>query len=394
MNSGKTVFSQIMQLIPRRDFNEIVAKYKGDYRVRNLSCQDQFLVMCMAQYADKNSLRDIEASLNALAVVRKLYHCGISYAVPRNTLAKANENRDWHIYAELGEALIKKVRPLYAKDKFRLDIDNMVYAFDSTTISLCLKLCPWAKFRKNKGGIKMHTQIDLRGNLPVFIHLTRASVHDVNAMDEICVEMGAIYLMDKGYVDFFRLFNNIHKNGAFFVTRAKDNMQYEVVSSREVDLQTGVISDQMIRLTEEASVEKYPDEFRMVVHEDYATGNVYRFITNHTGYEALTIAELYKERWNVELFFKWIKQHLHIKSFYGTSENAVYTQIWIAVCAFLLLALAKKKMHIDEPSLYMISQTIGTMLFEKIPVRELFNKPNLNVSSDDGQLELFRDRKS
>lgn len=303
MNFGKTVFAQIMQFIPRREFNEIVTKYKGDYRVRSLSCHDQFLVMCMAQYADKNSLCDIEASLNALAVVRKLYHCGISYAVPRNTLAKANENRDWRIYAELGQVLIKKVRPLYAKDKFRLDIDNMVYAFDSSTISLCLKLCPWAKFRKNKGGVKMHTQIDLRGNIPVFIHLTKASVHDVNAMDEICIEMGAIYLMDKGYIDFFRLFNNIHKNGAFFVTRAKDNMQYEVISSRAVDLQTGVISDQIIRLTEEVSSEKYPDEFRMVVYEDYATGHVYRFITNHTGYEALAIAELYRERWNVELFF-------------------------------------------------------------------------------------------
>ncbi len=213
-------------------------------------------------------------------------------------------------------------------------------------------------------------------------------------MDEMYIEMGAIYLMDKGYIDFFRLFNNIHKNGAFFVTRAKDNMQYKVVSSREVDCQTGVVCDQIIRLTEEVSVKKYPDEFRLVVYEDFATGNVYRFITNHTGYEAPTIAELYRERWNVELFFKWIKQHLHIKSFYGTSENAVYTQIWIAVCAFLLLALAKKKMHIEGASLYMISQTIGTMLFEKIPVRELFNKPNLNVSSDDGQLELFRDLKS
>ena len=366
MNSDKTVFAQIMQLTPRREFNEIVSRHKGDYRVRNLSCHDQFLIMCMAQYADKNSLRDIEASLNALAMVKKLYHCGISYAVPRNTLAKANGNRDWHIYAELGEVLIKKVHPLYQKDKFR----------------------------KNKGGIKIHTQIDLRGNLPVFIHLTQASAHDVKAMDEMCIEMGTIYLMDKGYVDFFRLFNNIHKNGAFFVTRAKDNMQYEVVSSRTVDPQTGVINDQIIRLTEEVSLEKYPDEFRMVVYEDFATGNVYRFITNHTGYEALTIAELYRERWNVELFFKWIKQHLHIKSFYGTSENAVYTQIWVAVCAFLLLALAKKKMHIEGPSLYMISQTIGTMLFEKIPVRELFNKPNLNVSSNDGQLELFRNLKS
>ena len=221
MNVGKIVFAQIMQFIPRRDFNDIVAKYRGNYRVRNLTCHDQLQVMCLAQYADKNSLRDIEASLNALAVTHKLYHCGISYAVPRNTLAKANELRDWHIYAELGQVLIKKVRPLYAKDSFRLDIDNMVYAFDSSTISLCLKLCPWAKFRKKKGGIKLHTQLDLRGNLPVFVLLTKASVHDVNALDEICVEMGAIYLIDKGYVDFNRLFNVIYKNGAFFVTRAK-----------------------------------------------------------------------------------------------------------------------------------------------------------------------------
>ena len=358
MNVGKIVFAQIMQFIPRRDFNDIVAKYRGNYRVRNLTCHDQLQVMCLAQYADKNSLRDIEASLNALAVTHKLYHCGISYAVPRNTLAKANELRDWHIYAELGQVLIKKVRPLYAKDSFRLDIDNMVYAFDSSTISLCLKLCPWAKFRKKKGGIKLHTQLDL------------------------------------GYVDFNRLFNVIHKNGAFFVTRAKDNMQYEIVKSMPVDKQTGVISDEIVRLTKKNSKQKYPEEFRMVVYEDFATGNLYRFITNHLGYDALTIAELYRERWNVELFFKWIKQHLHIKSFYGTSENAVYTQIWIAVCAFLLLAIAKKHMHIEEPSLYMISQTIGTMLFERIPIPELFNKPIINVPKDDGQLDLFRDLKS
>lgn len=270
----------------------------------------------------------------------------------------------------------------------------MVYAFDSSTISLCLKLCPWAKFRKNKGGIKLHAQLDLRGNLPVFVLLTKASVHDVNALDEICVEMGAIYLIDKGYVDFSRLFNIIHKNGAFFVTRAKDNMQYEVVKSMPVDKHTGVVRDEIVRLTKENSKHKYPEEFRMVVYEDFATGNVYCFITNHLGYEALTIAELYRERWNVELFFKWIKQHLHIKSFYGTSENAVYTQIWIAVCAFLLLAIAKKRMHIEEPSLYMISQTIGTMLFEKIPIPELFNKPINNVPKDDGQLDLFQDLKS
>jgi len=380
MNQGSTVFAQIMSLIPRRQFNNCVARYNGNYRVRNFSCYDQFLVMSMAQYANKNSLRDIEASLTAMS--HKLYMSGISYAVPRNTLAKANEQRDWRIYADLGKALIEKVRPLYADDPFRLDLDNAVYAFDSSTISLCLKLCPWAKFRTTKAGVKMHTQLDLRGNLPVFIHLTEASVHDVKALDEICVEMGAIYLLDKGYVDFFRLFNRIHKNGAFFVTRAKDNMKYDVISSSPVDTSTGVIADEVIRLTTTKSAKCYPEELRMVTYEDFATGNVYRFLTNHMGYEALTIAELYRERWNVELFFKWIKQHLHIKSFYGTSQNAVYSQIWIAVCAFLLLALAKKKFQIVQ-SLYTISQTIGFVLFEKVPLNQLFKKTKNLVPVDD-----------
>ena len=380
MPKGSTVFAQLMSLIPRRQFNNCVARYNGDYRIRNFSCYDQFLVMSMAQYANKNSLRDIEASLTAIS--HKLYHSGISYAVPRNTLAKANELRDWHIYADLGQVLINKVRPLYSDDPFRLDLDNAVYAFDSSTISLCLKLCPWAKFRKTKAGIKMHTQLDLRGNIPVFIHLTDASVHDVRALDELCVEMGAIYLLDKGYVDFFRLFNRIHKNGAFFVTRAKDNMQYEVIQSRPVDKTTGVIADEIIKLTTYKSSKAYPEELRMVTYEDFATGVVYRFLTNHMGYEALTIAELYRERWNVELFFKWIKQHLHIKSFYGTSENAVYTQIWIAVCSFLLIALAKKKWNLDQ-SLYTISQTIGFVLFEEMPLNQLFNKSKNLVPVDD-----------
>lgn len=380
MPKGSTVFAQLMSLIPRRQFNNCVARYNGDYRIRNFSCYDQFLVMSMAQYANKNSLRDIEASLTAIS--HKLYHSGISYAVPRNTLAKANELRDWHIYADLGQVLINKVRPMYANDPFRLDLDNAVYAFDSSTISLCLKLCPWAKFRKTKAGIKMHTQLDLRGNIPVFIHLTDASVHDVRALDELCIEMGAIYLLDKGYVDFFRLFNRIHKNGAFFVTRAKDNMQYEVIQSRPVDKTTGVIADEIIKLTTYKSSKAYPEELRMVTYEDFATGVVYRFLTNHMGYEALTIAELYRERWNVELFFKWIKQHLHIESFYGTSENAVYTQIWIAVCSFLLIALAKKKWNLDQ-SLYTISQTIGFVLFEEIPLNQLFNKSKNLVPVDD-----------
>jgi len=381
MNQRSTVFAQFMSLIPRRQFNNCVARYNGNYRVRNLTCYDQFLVMSMAQYANKNSLRDIEASLTAIS--HKLYMSGISYAVPRNTLAKANELRDWRIYRDFGQILIERVRPLYADDpSFRLDLDNAVYAFDSSTISLCLKLCPWASFRKTKAGVKMHTLLDLRGNIPAFVYLTDASVHDVRMLDELCIEMGAIYVMDKGYVDFFRLFNRIHKNGAFFVTRAKDNMQYEVVKSNPVDKNAGVIADEIIKLTTNKSAKSYPEELRMVTYEDFATGNVYRFLTNHLGYEALTIAELYRERWNVELFFKWIKQHLHIKSFYGTSENAVYTQIWIAVCSFLLIALAKKKWNLDQ-SLYTISQTIGFVLFEKIPVNQLFIKSKNLVPADD-----------
>lgn len=380
MTQGSTVFAQIMSLIPRRQFNNCVARYNGNYRVRNFSCHDQFLVMSLAQYANKSSLRDIEASLTAVS--HKLYMSGISYAVPRNTLAKANELRDWRIYADFGKVLIDKVRPLYADDPFRLDLDNAVYAFDSSTISLCLKLCPWAKFRTTKAGVKMHTQLDLRGNLPVFLHLTEASVHDVKMLDDLCVEMGAIYLLDKGYIDFFRLFNRIHRNGAFFVTRAKNNIKYNVVASRPVDLNTGILADEIIKLTTYKSSRSYPEELRLITYEDFSNGTVYRFLTNHMGYDPLTVAELYRERWNVELFFKWIKQHLHIKSFYGTSQNAVYTQIWIAVCAFLLLALAKKRFQIEQ-SLHTISQTVGFVLFEKTIINQLFNKPRNPVPKDD-----------
>lgn len=301
MNKGKTIFSQIMSLIQERDFNTCVARYKGNYRIRNFSCRDQFLVMSYAQLTNRGSLRDIENCLTALST--RLYHCGISYAVPRNTLAKANEIRDWRIYSDYAQTLIKRVRPLYAKDTFRLDLDNMVYAFDSSTISLCLKLCPWAKFRKNKGGIKMHTLLDLRGNLPVSVYLTEASVHDVKALDKLYIEPSAIYLINKGYVDFHRLFRLIHEQNAFFVTRAKDNMIFEIVSSNDVDKETGVIADESIKLIGLKTSKWYPEEIRMVTYEDYATGNVYRFLTNNKEYEALTISELHRERWNVELFF-------------------------------------------------------------------------------------------
>ncbi len=427
MNKGKTIFSQIMSLIPERDFKTCVDRYKGNYRARNFSCKDQFLVMSYAQLTGRDSLRDIENCLTALS--SKLYHCGISYAVPRNTLAKANEKRDWHIYKDFADVLLKKVRPLYVKDKFRLDLDNMVYAFDSSTISLCLKLCPWAKYRKNKGGIKMHTLVDLRGNLPVSVYLTSASVNDVKALDDLYIEPSAIYLMDRGYikmhtlvdlrgnlpvsvyltsasvndvkalddlyiepsaiylmdrgyVDFNRLFKLITKKNAFFVTRAKDNMLFEVVSEAEVDKSTGIISDERIKLTGLHTAKWYPEELRMVTYEDYATSKVYRFLTNNMEYEALTISELYRERWNVELYFKWIKQHLHIKSFYGTSENAIYLQIWIAICTYLLLAYAKKVMHIDQ-SLHTISKNVGLFLTDKTPLNELFNKAVPTEETED-----------
>ena len=381
MNKGKTIFSQIMSLIPEREFKTCVERYKGNYRTREFTCRDQFLVMSYAQLTNRDSLRDIENCLTALS--SKLYHCGISYAVPRNTLAKANEKRNWRIYSDFAQVLLKKVRPLYATDYFRLELDNMVYAFDSSTISLCLKLCPWAKFRKEKGGIKMHTLLDLRGNLPVSVYLTEAAVHDVKALDNLYIENGAIYLMDKGYVDFYRLFNLIHKKNAFFVTRAKDNMLFETTNTVTVDQTTGVIADERIKLTGVRTSSWYPEELRMVTYEDYSTNNVYRFLTNNFEYEPLMISELYRERWSVELFFKWIKQHLHIKSFYGTSENAIYTQIWIAVCTYLLLAYAKKKMRINQ-SLHIISKNVGLFLTDKTPLNELFNKtvPTENQSND------------
>ncbi len=381
MNSGKIVFAQLMSVIPEYEFDKCVSRYNGNHRVRNFTCRDHFYVMCFAQLTKRDSLRDIENCLKAVS--GKLYHCGIRHAVPRNTLAKANELRNWRIYADFAGVLVDIARPLYKDDdNFRLDIDNLVYAFDSSTISLCLKLCPWATFRENKGGIKMHTLLDLRGNLPVFVRLTEASVHDVNILDELYIEPAAIYVVDKAYVDFFRLFNKINGQRAFFVTVAKDNMQFEIVGSEPTDIQSGVISDEMIRLTGPKSSKHYPEPLRMVTYEDFATNEVYRFITNNTVLDPLTISELYRERWQVELFFKWIKQHLRIKSFYGTSQNAVYCQIWIALCTYLILAIAKKWWKIDQ-SLYSFSQICGITPFEKVPLNELFSKSTELSQSDD-----------
>ena len=388
MNQGKTVFAQLMSMIPEYEFDKCVDRYNGNHRVRHFTCRDHFYVMSFAQLTQRDSLRDIENCLKAVS--GKLYHCGIKHAVPRNTLAKANELRDWRIYADFARVLIDIARPMYQRDNnFRLDIDNLVYAFDSSIISLCLKLCPWATFRENKGGIKMHTLLDLRCNLPAFVYLSEASVHDVNILDKLYIEPAATYVIDLGYLDFFRMFNLIHKKRAFFVSMAKDNMQYVVESSNSIDNQTGVVSDELIRLTGYQSKKHYPEPIRMVTYEDYATSVVYRFITNNTEFDPLTISELYRERWQVELFFKWIKQHLRIKSFYGTSQNAVFCQIWIALCMFLILAIAKKRWKIDQ-TLYSFSQICGITPFEKVPLNELFSRSPTIVPIDDTP-NLFSD---
>lgn len=388
MHIGKTVFAQLMTFMPEYEFQKCVDRYKGDYRVRKLTCREHFFVMSFAQLTGRESLRDIENCLTAFS--GKLYHSGISQPVSRSTLADANEKRDWHIYADFAQILIKQARPLYIDDNdFRVDLDNVVYAFDSTTIDLCLSLFPWAKFHHQKGAVKMHTLLDLRGSIPVFIDITEGSVHDVNSLDVMPVEPGSYYIMDKGYIDFYRLYTLFHQARAFFVTRAKGNLQYDIISSTEVDKEAGLISDQLVKLTGYKSSKLYPEEFRLVVYEDYATSTVYSFMTNDFNLPALSIAELYRERWKVETFFKWIKQHLHIKAFYGTSQNAVHCQIWIAICTYLLVAITKKKLDLAI-SLYTFAQTLGLTLFEKTPIKELFNDKNLiNNLSDGNQLSLW-----
>ncbi len=388
MYTGKTVFAQLMKFMPEYEFQKYVDHYKGDYRVRELTCREHFLVMSFAQLTGRESLRDIENCLKAFS--GKLYHSGISKPIPRSTLADANEKRNWRIYADFAQILIKQARPLYIEDnEFRVDLDNMVYAFDSTTIDLCLSLFPWAKFHHHKGAVKMHTLLDLRGSIPIFIDITEGSVHDINSLDVMPVEPGSYYIMDKGYIDFYRLYTLFHQARAFFVTRAKDNLQCKVISSAEVDKEAGLISDQMVRLTGYKSSKSYPEEFRLVIYEDYATDTVYTFMTNDFDLPALSIAELYRERWKIETFFKWIKQHLHIKAFYGTSQNAVHCQIWIAVCTYLLVAITKKKLDLAI-SLYTFAQTLGLTLFEKTPIKELFTNKNItNNPSDENQLLLW-----
>jgi hypothetical protein len=388
MYTGKPVFAQLMRFMPDYEFQKCVDHYKGDYWVRNFSCREHFLVMSFAQLTGRESLRDIENCLSAFS--SKLYHSGISKPISRSTLADANEKRNWRIYADFAQVLIKQARPLYINDNdFRVDLDNMVYAFDSTTIDLCLSLYPWAKFHHQKGAVKMNTLLDLRGSIPLFVDITDGSVHDINSLDIMPVEPGSYYIMDKGYIDFHRLYTLIHQRRAFFLTRAKDNIKYEAISFSQVDKDVGLISDQLVRLIGYKSSKYYPEAFRLISYEDYATSIVYTFMTNDFDLPAFSIAELYRERWKIELFFKWIKQHLHIKAFYGTSPNAVYCQIWIAICTYLLIAIAKKKLDLAI-SLYTFAQTMGLTLFEKPPIKELFNNKNIiNNLSDDNQLLLW-----
>jgi hypothetical protein len=387
VNQGRTVFSQLLGFLPDREFRRCVARYGGDARPRGFSCWDQYLSMAFAQLTYRDGLRDIEACLRSLG--EKLYHMGFRGRVSRSTLADANECHDWRIYADFAQVLIGIARPLYAGDPIGVDLAHSLYALDSTTIDLCLALFPWAKFRKHKGAVKMHTLLDLHGNIPTFISITDGKVHDVNVLDEIYPEAGAFYVMDRGYVDFERLYR-FTLSSAFFVVRTKSNVLIQRRYSHPVDKTTGVISDHTVILTAINSAKAYPDALRRVSYLDVETRKRFKFLTNNFSLPALTIAKIYKCRWQVELFFKWIKQHLRIKAFYGTSENAVKTQIWIAVSVYVLVAIVRKRLGL-EASLYQILQILSVTLFEKTPILRALQAPGFESELGDSgnQLILF-----
>jgi hypothetical protein len=364
MQSSRTVFSQVIEFLPIHEFRKCVARYQGNRSVKMFSCLDQYLCMAFAQLTYRESLRDIEACLRAMGP--KLYHAGFRGRISRSTLADANEKRDWRIYADFAQALIQIARPLYADEDLGLDLDNTVYALDASTIDLCLSVFPWAHFRKTKAAVKLHTLLDLQGNIPTFIHISDGKLHDVNVLDILLPEPGAFYIMDRGYLDFSRLYTLARAN-AFFVIRAKSNTRFRRRYSHEVDRSTGVICDQTIVLTGVKSAADYPQPLRRVKYRDEEIQKTFNFLTNNFNVTAVTIADLYKNRWQVELFFKWIKQHLRIKSFFGTSANAVKTQIWIAVSVYVLVAILKKRLKIDA-SLYTILQILSVTLFEQTPI--------------------------
>ena len=361
MNVGKTLFAQVMEYVPWKTFGRIIERYSGDAGVRTLDCADVFRVMAFSQLTWRESLRDIEACL--IANQGKLYHMGLKAVPARSTLSEALNQRDWRIYHELATRLIVRARALYANDPLSIDLDATVYALDATTIDLCLSLFDWAPFRSTKAAIKLHTLLDLRGAIPSFIHISDGKLHDVNVLDILPVEAGAFYVMDRGYLDFARLYT-LHQAGAFFVTRAKRNLNARRVYSATTDRTTGVICDQTIALNGFYVAKGYPDHLRRIRFNDPETGKPLVFLTNNTSLPALTIAALYKSRWQVELFFKWIKQHLRIKKFLGTSENAVKTQIWCAVSTYVLIAIVKKELHLNA-SLYTLLQILSVSVFEK-----------------------------
>jgi len=388
MYIGQIVFSQVMSLLPLRRFHTCVQRYRGDRRVRTFTCLDQFRVMAFAQLSYRESLRDIETCLRAMQ--SKLYHMGIRSRVSRNTLAMANENRDWRIYADFAQILIDRARRLYADEDFGEELrDATLYALDASTIDLCLSLFPWARFRQTKAAVKMHTLMDLRGNIPTFVRVSEGKLHDVHALDWIVPEAGAIYVMDRGYLDFERLHSH-HLAGAFFVIRAKKNLRFRRRYSHPVDKSSGLQFDQTVVLVGVQTVKRYPLALRRVRYCDPDTGKRLVFLTNQFELPALTIAELYKARWQIELFFKWIKQHLRIKSFYGTSANAVKTQIWIAISTYLTVAILKKELKLPQ-SLYSILQVLSVSLFEKTPINQLLSGSGAfnDTCNDRKQLSLF-----
>jgi len=387
MNRGKLVFAQLMQHLPLTTFRRCVTRYRGAFKVQSFSCLDQFLCMAFAQLTFRESLRDIEVCLRAQS--SKLYHLGIRSVVARNTLANANAVRDWRIYADFAQSLIGIARPLYAQESFGVDLQETVYALDTTTIDLCLSVFPWAVFRTAKAAIKLHTLLDLRGNIPTFIHISDGKVHEVNILDQLLPEPGAFYIMDRGFLDFERLYR-FHEAGSFFVTRGKSNLQVQRRYSHPVDRKTGLICDQSVVLTGFYSHQGFQAPLRRIRFKDPETAKTLIFLTNNFVLPAFTITELYRCRWQVELFFKWIKQHLRIKAFFGTSENAVRSQIWIAVSAYVLVAIVKKRLHLPA-SLYEILQILSLTMFEKIPLDQLLAQ---TISEQiqpvsDNQLILF-----
>ncbi len=387
MNTGRTIFSQLMDFLPIHEFRQCVERYRGNYKIQSFSCWDQFLCLAFAQLTYRESLRDIQVCLRAAQ--KKLYHMGIRSRVSRNTLAHANRVRPWRIYADFAQLLIRQARQLYAEESFATELDQTLYALDTTIIDLCLSLFPWAKFRKHKGAVKLHTLLDLQSNIPTVVFITHALVHDVNMLDQIAFEPGAFYILDRAYLDFARL-HTIHRCSAFFVTRPKSSFHFDRLYSQPVDKSTGLQCDQIIVLHSFYPKKDYPEKLRRIRFYDKQLNRRLIFLTNNFSLPALTITKIYRCRWQIELFFKWIKQHLRIKAFYGTSENAVKTQIWIAFSVYVLVAIVKKRLNLDQ-SLYTILQILSLTLFEKTPILWALSSTDYTTYEEqpNNQLKLF-----